>query len=100
MVRLTQSPMHPEPRNGPHLRLRQLLPALVGVLALAVGPAACAGQPAPASDGAVEPVGLQVFAAASLTAAFTQIGDAFAADHPEAISSVASSSWLVKKWSN
>lgn len=67
------------------MRLRQLLPALVGVLALAVGPAACAGQPAPASDGAVEPVGLQVFAAASLTAAFTQIGDAFASDHPEAM---------------
>jgi len=66
------------------LRLRRLLPVLVGVLALAVASTACADQPTPAADGAAETVGLQVFAAASLTAAFQEIGDTFAVDHPEA----------------
>ncbi|HRA19680.1 MAG TPA: molybdate ABC transporter substrate-binding protein [Anaerolineae bacterium] len=66
------------------MRLRRLLPVLVGVLALAVASTACADQPTPAADGAAETVGLQVFAAASLTAAFQEIGDTFAVDHPEA----------------
>ena len=84
MVRLTLCPLDPEQRRGHPLRLRRLLPVLVGVLALAVASTACADQPTPAADGAAETVGLQVFAAASLTAAFQEIGDTFAVDHPEA----------------
>ncbi|MBK7782629.1 MAG: molybdate ABC transporter substrate-binding protein [Ardenticatenia bacterium] len=67
------------------MRLRRLLPVLVGVLSLAVASTACADQPAPAADGAAETVELQVFAAASLTVAFQEIGDTFAVDHPEAV---------------
>ena len=65
-------------RRGPaYLGLGVAVLAALGVLGYLFGRGFWA-------DGAAETVGLQVFAAASLTAAFQEIGDTFAVDHPEA----------------
>ncbi len=77
--------------NLHHVRPGILIPALVAVLTTA----SC-GSDSAARDGAA-PADVTVFAAASLTAAFTELGDAFAAVNPgaEVTFSFAGSSELI-----
>jgi molybdate transport system substrate-binding protein len=75
------------------VRPRRLLPGLCAVAGLALGLGACAGNSAPAANTAMPVAGppssapaqnvtLDVFAAASLTEAFKELGAGFAAAHP------------------
>ncbi|EWS80567.1 molybdate-binding protein [Brachybacterium phenoliresistens] len=72
---LDASPARPSRRRG----LRRLLGA-AGVIALALGAAACAGPRGTAGDAGHST--LTVFAAASLTDVFEQVNADFEADHP------------------
>lgn len=63
------------------MRLQRLVPAVVGCLALA-SLAGCGSGDDSAGKGSGKDVTIRVFAAASLTESFTELGDAFEKDHP------------------
>ena len=71
----------PRPADAPPVRLHAAVLVLLAVLVLAV--AACGTASGPAAGSESEPRELSVFAAASLTDAFTQLGEDFTAAHPD-----------------
>jgi molybdate transport system substrate-binding protein len=65
------------------LRRRWRLPAAALALVVVLAAAACGGAQGGSASGAANPVQLTVFAAASLTSAFTKLGADFSAAHPD-----------------